>query len=55
METIGDEMGFKNKFGMTTAEFRHDYFNEMSYGWNGRGWPFKTQWCTSHLQLFNKL
>ena len=38
---FGDEMGFKNKFGMTTAEFRHDYFNEMSYGWNGRGWPFQ--------------
>ena len=38
---FGNEMGFKNKFGMTTAEFRHDYFNEMSYGWNGRGWPFQ--------------
>ena len=36
-----DEMGFKQPFGMSTAEYRHDYFNEMSYGWNGRGWPFQ--------------
>jgi len=33
--------GFDKEFGMSTAEFRHDYFNEMSYGWNGRGWPFQ--------------
>ncbi len=36
-----DEMGFKQPFGMSTAEYRHDFFNEMSYGWNGRGWPFQ--------------
>ena len=36
-----DELGFKQPFGMSTAEYRHDFFNEMSYGWNGRGWPFQ--------------
>ena len=36
-----DEMGFRQPFGMSTAEYRHDFFNEMSYGWNGRGWPFQ--------------
>lgn len=36
-----DEMGFKQPFGMSTAEYRHDFFNETSYGWNGRGWPFQ--------------
>tara|TARA_B100000927_G_C16286392_1_gene397675 strand:- start:6 stop:695 length:690 start_codon:yes stop_codon:yes gene_type:complete len=38
---LDDEMGFKQPFGMSTAEYRHDFFNEMSYGWNGRGWPFQ--------------
>ena len=38
---FGDELGFKQPFGMSTAEYRHDFFNEMSYGWNGRGWPFQ--------------
>jgi hypothetical protein len=38
---FADPMGFKQDFGISTAEFRHDYFNEMSYGWNGRGWPFQ--------------
>ena len=38
---FNDEMGFKQPFGMSTAEYRHDFFNEMSYGWNGRGWPFQ--------------
>ncbi len=38
---LADEMGFKQPFGMSTAEYRHDFFNEMSYGWNGRGWPFQ--------------
>ena len=38
---FNDPMGFKQDFGMSTAEYRHDYFNEMSYGWNGRGWPFQ--------------
>ena len=32
---------FGNPFGMSTTEYRHDFFNEMSYGWNGRGWPFQ--------------
>ena len=36
-----DEMGFKQPFGMSTAEYRHDYYKETSYGWNGRGWPFQ--------------
>lgn len=36
-----DPMGFKQPFGMSTAEYRHDFFNELSYGWNGRGWPFQ--------------
>jgi arylsulfatase A-like enzyme len=36
-----DRMGFRQPFGMSTAEYRHDFFNEMSYGWNGRGWPFQ--------------
>jgi hypothetical protein len=36
-----DPNGFKLPYGMSTAEYRHDYFNEMSYGWNGRGWPFQ--------------
>ncbi|MGB0655750.1 MAG: sulfatase-like hydrolase/transferase [Pirellulales bacterium] len=38
---FGDEMGFRQPFGMSTTEYRHDFFNEMSYGWNGRGWPFQ--------------
>ncbi len=38
---FGDPDGFMLPFGMSTAEYRHDYFNEMSYGWNGRGWPFQ--------------
>ena len=29
---LDDEMGFKQPFGMSTAEYRHDFFNEMSYG-----------------------
>ncbi len=40
-EQFDDELGFKQPFGMSTAEYRHDFFNEMSYGWNGRGWPFQ--------------
>jgi hypothetical protein len=38
---LNEEMEFKQPFGMSTAEYRHDFFNEMSYGWNGRGWPFQ--------------
>ncbi len=38
---FADPMGFNQKNGMSTAEYRHDYFNEMTYGWNGRGWPFQ--------------
>jgi hypothetical protein len=40
-EQLGDSSGFYHRFGMTTAERRHPYYNEEAYAWNGRGWPFQ--------------
>ena len=39
-EQFGSEEGFMHNKGMTTAERRSPYYNEGTYAWNGRGWPF---------------
>ncbi|WP_380936695.1 MGH1-like glycoside hydrolase domain-containing protein [Sphingobacterium bambusae] len=38
---FASDKGFNNKQGMTTAERQHPYYNEQTYAWNGRGWPFQ--------------
>lgn len=40
-EMFSSTKGFYNTSGMTTAERQHPYYNEQSYAWNGRGWPFQ--------------
>ncbi|MGQ8336415.1 MGH1-like glycoside hydrolase domain-containing protein [Sunxiuqinia sp. A32] len=40
-EMLFSDKGFNNVKGMTTAEIQHPLYNEQSYAWNGRGWPFQ--------------
>lgn len=40
-EMLGSDKGFNNTKGMSTAEIQHPLYNEQTYAWNGRGWPFQ--------------